>query len=240
MIALFTDFGWDGPYVGQMHAVLAHRAPGVTVIDLQHDAPRFDPRASAYLLAALLDSLPPGTIVVGVVDPGVGTERAPVAVDTGRHWLIGPDNGLFAVAAARSGRALWHRLTVSEPLRSATFHGRDLFAPAAAALALHGALDTSPLANEPVGADWPDELAEVVYVDAFGNAWTGLRNLPEGGVRAAGVHFRPARTFGEVPPGTPICHLNSSGLLELAINCGSAAARCALSPGEPVEPLAGP
>ncbi len=236
MIVLFTDFGHRGPYVGQLHALLQARAPDVARIDLMHDAPPFNPRASAYLLAALLDSVPEGAIVVAVVDPGVGTERAPVLVDTGRHRLIGPDNGLFALAARRASNAVWSRITVPEPLASATFHGRDLFAPAAAALALHDHIDSTPLDTRPVGHDWPEAVSEIIYVDGYGNAWTGLPASEAAPVQARGQRFRPVRTFGEAPAGTAICYANSSGLLELAISGGSAAATLALAIGDAVSP----
>ena len=102
MILLFTDFGLEGPYVGQMKAVLHREAPGVPVVDLMHDAPAFDPRAAAYLLAALAPEMPPDFIVLAVVDPGVGGARRPLTVAAGGRWYVGPDNGLLAPAARRT------------------------------------------------------------------------------------------------------------------------------------------
>src|SRR5688572_23638495 len=102
MIALFTDFGVNGPYVGQMKAVLARAAPGVAVIDLLHDAPAFNPRASAYLLAALAREFAEGAVLLCVVDPGVGTTRRPLVARLDGRWFVGPDNGLFNVAAAHA------------------------------------------------------------------------------------------------------------------------------------------
>ncbi|MHA1114521.1 MAG: SAM-dependent chlorinase/fluorinase, partial [Alphaproteobacteria bacterium] len=130
MIALFTDFGAAGPYTGQVKAVLAQDAPGVPVIDLIADAPACDPRAGAYLLAALAPEFPPGTVFLCVVDPGVGGPRAPLIVEADGRRFVGPDNGLFEIVTARHRRIDWR------PARlSTSFHGRDLFAPVAARLA---------------------------------------------------------------------------------------------------------
>lgn len=238
MIVLFTDFGKCGPYVGQLHLRLAQLAPDQRVIDLQHDAPAFDPRASAYLLAALLQSVPDGAIVVAVVDPGVGTARLPVLLETERHHLIGPDNGLLAITARHAQSASWRRIDWSDDSISATFHGRDLFAPAAAQLVRGETLDTSELPQPPVGHDWPADLAEVIYIDDFGNAWTGQRCAADAvptEVRARGARFAATRTFGDAPRHTPVCYRNSSGLLELAVTQDRAEERCGLQIGTPVQ-----
>lgn len=238
MIVLFTDFGKRGPYVGQLHLRLAQLAPDQRVVDLQHDAPAFAPRASAYLLAALLTQVPDGAIVVAVVDPGVGTARLPVLLETERHHLIGPDNGLLAIAGRHAQSAHWHRIDWPDPNISATFHGRDLFAPAAAQLACGEALATSTLDQPPVGQNWPADLAEVIYVDDYGNAWTGQRCAADAvptEVRARGARFAATRTFGEAPRHTPVCYRNSSGLLELAVTQDRADERCGLQIGTPVQ-----
>src|SRR5581483_10791489 len=146
MIALYTDFGVADPYVGQVHAVLAQAAPGVAVIDLLHAVPNFDIRAGAYLLPALGAELPADTIFVCVVDPGVGSERRALIVRADGRTYVGPDNGLLHVvwqrARSRECRAIDWR-----PARlSASFHGRDLFAPVAARLACGEAVDATPAA----------------------------------------------------------------------------------------------
>ena len=129
MIFLFTDFGIVGPYVGQMKAVLARRAPQATVIDLMHDAPAYGPKFAAYLLAALAGELPSDAIVLGVVDPGVGdAQRRPVVLEAAGRRFVGPDNGLFAVAALRAEDPRWWEITWRPEHLSNTFHGRDLFA----------------------------------------------------------------------------------------------------------------
>ena len=99
MIALFTDFGYQGPYVGQMKAVFGNSPDRISVIDLMHDAPVFNPKASAYLLAAIINYLPKETVVVAVIDPGVGSSRKALALNADGRWLVGPDNGLLEVVA---------------------------------------------------------------------------------------------------------------------------------------------
>ena len=132
MIVLFTDFGPGGPYTGQTKAVLAQEAPGVPVIDLADDLAPYAPEPAAYLLAALAAAFPPGAVFVCVVDPGVGSERAPLALGAGGRWFVGPDNGLLAIVARRAGDARWFAIAWRPESLSASFHGRDLFAPVAA------------------------------------------------------------------------------------------------------------
>ena len=237
MIVLFTDFGVAGPYVGQMKAVLADRAPGMPVVDLMHDAPAFDPRAAAYLLASLLDHVPADAVVCAVVDPGVGGDRAPVVVRADGRWLVGPGNGLFEIVRRRAQAATVERLALDTSTVSATFHGRDLFAPAAAALAMGQAVPTAPIDGPLPGADWPDDLAQVIYIDSYGNAMTGLRAAAIGRqavVSVAGQHLDSARTFADVPAGQPFWYANSQGLVEIAVNQGDAAAMLALAISSPV------
>jgi S-adenosylmethionine hydrolase len=237
MFVLFTDFGMRGPYVGQMKAVLAREATGVPVIDLLHDAPAFNPRAAGYLLAALAPEFPAGSIFVCVVDPGVGSERRPVMLQCDGRWYLGPDNGLLNPLASQSKSAQWHLITWRPERLSPTFHGRDLFAPAAARLARGDALPGEPC-PPPAGLDrWPTDLAEVIYMDPYGNATTGLRApgvTPDAFLRAGGRCFQPVRTFADAPPGTAIWYANSNGLVELAVAQGSAAASCALAVGTAV------
>src|SRR5512145_1629393 len=135
-IFLFTDFGANDLYVGQVEAVLDRHAPGVRVIHILSEAPRFDVKASAHILAALAQDLVPDSVIVGVVDPGVGSERGGAVVRADGRWYVGPDNGLFSVVAARApSRAVW-RITDPAARVSASFHGRDVFAPVAAAIAI--------------------------------------------------------------------------------------------------------
>lgn len=230
VLALFTDFGFDGPYVGQMKAVLHRDAPGLPVIDLMHDAPAFDPQSSAYLLAALAPEFPEGTIVMAVVDPGVGTDRRALVAEIDGRWFVGPDNGLLAVLVRRADRVraweiVWRpgRLTVS-------FHGRDLFAPVAARIAVEGQGAVSGIgheidASELDQADWPDELARIIYIDGFGNGISGLRaeNLsPKHQILVHNVEIKGETTFASVPAGAVFWYGNSNGLVEIACNRGRA------------------
>ena len=207
MILLFTDFGAGGPYLGQMKAVLSAAAPTVPVIDLMTDAPAHDPMSAAYLLAAYASEFPHGAVFLAVVDPGVGGERRAAVAEIDGRWFTGPDNGLFEPLLRRAGHArAWEIVWRPERL-SASFHGRDLFAPVAARLA-HGEhpWDEPMWQEHPWAAalplehlrrfEWPDELARIVYFDHFGNATIGMRaSTLAGDERARGrgtaYHARP-------------------------------------------------
>lgn len=239
MIVLFTDFGVQGPYLGQMEMVIRQTLPAEPVVNLLADAPRFDPKASAYLLAALAAAIPRQSVVLAVIDPGVGGERRPLVVEADGVLYLGPDNGLFEILGrrAKTFRA-WEIVWRPERL-SASFHGRDLFAPMAARFAAGlGPEDCGCRPVEPaLHADWPDDLPSVIYHDHYGNAWTGLRAhaLAQDAILAAGEErFRRARTFSDVPPGTGFWYENSSGLAEIAVNGGAAASVSALAIGSAV------
>lgn len=237
MLVLFTDFGARGPYAGQMKAVLAQEAPGVPVIDLLHEAPALNPRAAAYLLAALAPAFPAGAVFICVVDPGVGTDRRALALRADGRWYVGPDNGLLDIVAARAQDPKWWHLTWQPRQLSATFHGRDLFAPIAAQLARGQAPPGEACASPAVGRGWPADLAEVIYLDPYGNAATGLRARivgPDVVLRANDRCFQPVTTFGDAPAGTAVWYGNSNGLAELAISSGSAAGSCGLVVGTAV------
>lgn len=235
MIALFTDYGWNGPYVGQLHAVLAAEPTPPVVIDLMHDAPRCNPRAASVLLAALAPWLPTDTVFVAVVDPGVGSARRGLVVEADGQCFVGPDNGLLEVVSARAERLRWWRIDRLPSTDSATFHGRDLFVPVAAEIARSGDVPGVPIEPAPT-QDAADDLAEVVYLDDFGNAATGLRPppSPDYALEVGGHKLPRARTFADVPVGAPMWLVNSVGLVEIAVNQGDAAARLALEIGSPV------
>jgi S-adenosylmethionine hydrolase len=239
MILLFTDFGLNGPYTGQVKAVLAREAPGVPVLDLFADAPAFDPQLSAYLLAAYATEFPAGSLFLCVVDPGVGTARRPLVVEADGRFFVGPDNGLFELVRRRAAMVRAWTIDWRSQRLSASFHGRDLFAPVAATLArgepVPGTgLDPAAIAR----SDWPDELARIVYVDVYGNAMTGLRAaaLPaDTAFRVGGQTVRRGRTFADAPPGAALWYENSNGLAEIAVNQGRADQALGLSVGLPVE-----
>ncbi len=238
MIVLFTDFGLEGPYVGQIKAVLHREAPGAPVIDLFHDAPAHAPELAAYLLAAYVGEFPEDAVFLCVVDPGVGSGRRPVMVRADDRWYVGPDNGLLAIVARRARSPGWWDITIRPRRLSATFHGRDLFAPAAARLA-RGEQPPGDRrdAAAGLGADWPDDLARIVYIDRFGNAITGLRAaaLGDGHDLAVAERVLPrVRTFSDAPPGEPFWYENSSGLATVAVDRGRADLALDLALGDPV------
>ncbi len=243
MLALFTDFGLEGPYTGQVKAVLHARAPGVPVVDLCADAPMFDPMLSAYLLAAYGPTLPTGTVIVAVVDPGVGSARGTLMLEADGRWYVGPDNGLMAMVARRAESARVFPLFAPDregpAAISASFHGRDLFAPSAARLARGERPDPADARPAALAdrADWPDDLDRVIYIDRYANVMTGLRaaRLPPACDLVAGD--RPAaraRTFADVPTGGLLWYENANGLAEVAVNAGRAADVLGARPGDAV------
>ncbi len=236
-IFLFTDFGAADVYVGQVKAVLAREAPGIGVIDLLHAAPAFNVRAGAHLLAALAVQIPAGSVTLAVVDPGVGGVRDAVVAEIDSRWFVGPDNGLLSVLAARAAKVAVWRITWQPDALAPSFHGRDLFAPITAALAR----DEFP-AGRAVRADrlqvefGATDLGEIIYIDHYGNAFTGLRAHAIGRdtrIVAGGDALAHARVFSAVPPGEAFWYANSLGLVEIAANGGSAAAKLGLAVGQP-------
>ncbi len=238
-IVLFTDFGAGDLYVGQVKAVLQRLAPRVAVIDLLHDAPAFNVRASAHLLAAMVGCFGEDSVFLTVVDPGVGGARSAVVMQADERWYVGPDNGLLSVIGARAAKGdCWRILWQPEKL-SATFHGRDLFAPVAATLAVQSGLPKGWL--EHAGALNVDfgggDLPELIYVDHYGNAHTGIRasGIPREAQLALGEQRLPfARVYSEVAEGAAFWYENSQGLVEIAIRCGSAAQLLGLKIGDDV------
>jgi S-adenosyl-L-methionine hydrolase (adenosine-forming) len=238
MIVLCTDFGLDGPYVGQVKTILYRDAPGIPVIDLFADLPAGKPKPAAYLVAAYAIWFPPGAVLLAVVDPGVGGRRAAVAIEADGRWYVGPDNGLFELVVRRADRVRCWELFGRPEAMSASFHGRDLFAPAAARLA-RGDMPAGPSRPHQISrhSDWPDDLPEIVYIDRYGNAMTGLRAalLPEGTRLAAGGRvLARGRTFSDVPAGNAFWYENSNGIAEIAVNSGRADAALGLAIGNSV------
>lgn len=236
MIALFTDFGSGGPYVGQVHGVLARDAPGVPIIDLFHEVPRYDIRAAAYLLPAYAAVFPQDTVFVCVVDPGVGGARRPLYVVADGRRFVGPDNGLFSLVMRRAARCEVHEILWRPPVLSTSFHGRDLFAPVAAMLAQGRPPANRRLALVPPGTnEWPDDLTQVLYIDGYGNGITGLRasQLPIHTDLRLGTHsISYARVYEEAVAGCPFWYENANGLVEIAVSRGSAQRVLGLAPGD--------
>lgn len=237
MIVLFTDFGDGGPYVGQMKAVLAQHAPAVAVIDLLNDAPAFDVTASAHLLAAYMGSFPVGTIFLAIIDPTVGSaERKPVIAKVDGRYFVGPGNGLFDVVAARGSEVQWWEIDWRPESLSHSFHGRDLFAPVAARLAM-GEFPQVRLLPFPRPSVDTGDLCRIIYIDHYGNAITGLRAGKldrRSGLRLGETLLRYARTFSSVPHGQAFWYENANGLVEIAANQGHAARLLSLGLGDTI------
>lgn len=239
MIVLFTDFGWNGPYVGQMKARILEHALAVPLIDLLHDAPQYDFRRASYLLASYASTFPPGSQFVAVVDPGVGSSlREPVIVEADGRIFIGPGNGLFDQVIQQACHHLQWKIIWRPPQLSASFHGRDLFAPVAAMLSngiTPDALGESMAWNS---QGWPLDLAEVIYIDPFGNAVTGLRAHQFSQLKILTINevaLERHRTFADVAPGIPFFYENANGMLEIAVNQGRADTQLCLHIGSPIE-----
>jgi S-adenosylmethionine hydrolase len=239
MIALFTDFGLHGPYTGQMKAVLHQMAPGIPAIDLFADAPVGNPKASAYLLAAYAGWFQAGTVFLCIVDPGVGGERPAIILEADGRWYVGPGNGLFELVQRRARKTRSWDIDWKPERLSASFHGRDLFAPVAAVLARGEPPPGRPREDDADRrADWPDDFSEIVYIDHFGNAMTGVRAAmlpPNARFVAVGQVLERERTFSDRPPGAAFWYENSNGLAEIAVNQGRADRDLGLAIGIPVE-----
>jgi S-adenosylmethionine hydrolase len=231
IITLLTDFGTADSYVGEVKGLLLSLAPGVTLVDVTHDIAPGDVVAASYVLGRVWRTFPAGTVHLVVVDPGVGTRRRALAADVGGHRFVAPDNGLLSDVFAAS-----HADVVSLPIpgtASATFHGRDVFAPAAARLATGATLaelgsPVSDLVHLPprrLRTEGTDLIGHVIHVDRFG---TLVTNVPGSSV-APGAVVRLGRhavvlhaTFGDVPPGSPVAFVGSGGTLEIAVRDGRA------------------
>ncbi|HZZ83662.1 MAG TPA: SAM-dependent chlorinase/fluorinase [Anaeromyxobacteraceae bacterium] len=248
VVTFLSDFGAGSGYPAQMKGAVLQRLPSAQLVDLSHEVPHFDVLAGALLLEACVPHFPLEAVHCAVVDPGVGTSRrALCVVDPEGRRLVGPDNGLFTpfLEGARA-YALEDPRHVPAPA-SATFHGRDLFAPVAAFLAGGGDPEwLGPSVAAPVRLPWPAAARDgarlrgkCLAVDHFGNLITSLRSSDLGGrqvreVRVEGRAARFVRTFGEGAAGELLALVGSGGRLEIAVREGSAAERFGLVRGAPV------
>lgn len=233
-IVLFTDFGPSGPYIGQMESVLRLSAPHVPIINLLSNAPTADPRLSSYLLAALRYSFPVNSIFLAVVDPGVGGQRRAVVLQADGQIFVGPDNGLLNTVAVQAQNTKWSEIIWRPGHCSMSFHGRDIFAPIAAKLAINTAANLlQPFDRNDIN-DWPQDLAEAIYFDHYGNAMTGLRYSEAFSgkmLTVNGIQLKQAGTFSAVEEQQAFWYKNSSGLVEVAVNKGHAEQQLALKLG---------
>ena len=234
-LVLYTDFGAADLYVGQLKGVLARLAPKVPVLDALHAVPDFDIQAAAHLLAALAPRYPSGSVFVAVVDPGVGGERDAIVVEADGRSFVGPDNGLLSVIWQRAKRRRCRRIVWRPARLSSSFHGRDLFAPVAARLAAkrlpRGWLATKRAPEVLLDAG---DLAEIIYVDHYGNALTGIRArgvARDAVLRVGRRRLRYAETFEAARAGEAFWYEDSLGLVEIAANRASVARRLALRVG---------
>lgn len=249
VVTFLTDFGAGSGYPAQMKGRVLRALPEATLVDLSHEVPHFDVLAGALLLEACVPQFPADAVHVAVVDPGVGTDRRPICVvDPSGRRLVAPDNGLLTPFLGPGARAFLIATPGVLPApASATFHGRDLFAPAAAWLAGGGRPERlGPPVEDPARLEWPsaERVGSEVHgaclaTDPFGNVATSIRaeDLAGGEVTAvwAGGRLVPfVRTFGDVSLGEAAAMLGSGGRLEIAVREGSAALTLLLGRGTPV------
>lgn len=256
IVTLTTDFGGRDWFVGAMKGVILSLHPKAIIVDLTHDIASGDIRGGAFSLMAAHALFPKATVHVAVIDPGVGSSRQAIAVQTANYFFVGPDNGVLSFALAREKIQSVRRLENEEFFRkpvSRTFHGRDVFAPVAAHLSRGVPVaELGPPLQHYAKLDWPQVQVrdnrmdgEIVYVDRFGNLITniGAENLRIFGDKPCEVfarrkHLCPIAPFyGAVAVGRPLAVIGSTGYLEIAVNGASAAAKFRLQPGDKVTVL---
>lgn len=255
VVTITTDFGHQGPFVATMKGRILTRLPGAQIVDVTHEVPVYWPAEAGFWLARAYEYFPAGTVHVAVVDPGVGTKRDIIAVEAAGHVFLAPDNGLLAPIISRATNPTVRRLDVAALLArlglaapSATFHGRDIFAPVAAEIAAgrFGIAELGPLAQETVPS-WVEEptvtadqvTGVVITIDHFGNLITNIeaaliQKFAHPVVKTGGHSFPLRRTYGDVRPGEFLALINSFGVVELARAEQSAAEGLGLGRGAPV------
>ncbi|HYD53198.1 MAG TPA: SAM-dependent chlorinase/fluorinase [Gemmatimonadaceae bacterium] len=241
VVTLLTDFGTADGYVGEMKGVLASLAPGAPLVDITHEVPAHDVESGRLALARSWRRFPPGTVHLAVVDPGVGSARRALAVQSDGRLLVGPDNGLLSPALLVAGARVV-QLPIP-PTASATFHGRDVFAPAAAALATGAPIeDLGHPVEDPIVKRTPEAHrrldgsieGQVIAVDRFGNAITNLVGRLGGVLEVDGARLPVRRSYSEVDEDAPAVIVGSTGLLEVSVRDGSGAERFGLHRGSRV------
>jgi S-adenosylmethionine hydrolase len=257
IITLLSDFGTQDYFVGAMKGVILTRSPKSVLVDITHAIPPQAIRAAAFALSVAYRNFPDGSIHLAVVDPGVGSDRRPILIEAGAHLFVGPDNGLFSFVLEEVPDARIRHLTNSDyflPNPSATFHGRDIFAPVAAALA-EGVSpeDLGPTILDPIRFETVrcETLADgtltgrIIHIDHFGNCVTNLpwdRLPPYSVARPFSLQVKEfqirklARSYreGATDPGTPFLIYGSAGFLEISVESISAARQLEIRVGEPV------
>lgn len=243
-ITLLTDFGTADYYVGAMKGVILSINPQVVIADITHEIPAQDVAAGAFTLLAAYDTFPAGTIHVAVVDPGVGSTRRPIVVNAGEHLFVGPDNGIFTYIYDRHSSFEAFNVTETKYFRhpvSNTFHGRDIFAPVAAALSTGvDPVSLGPRISDPVRLSLVGAL-QVIHIDRFGNCVTNVTRgmFPEGAsLLVNGTEIRAVRRFyadESGGAGEPFLIWGSAGFLEISINGRSASEFLVVATGDEVQ-----
>lgn len=254
IVTLTTDFGLLDHFVGAMKGVILSRCPQAQIVDISHEVTPFAISEGAFVIAQAWRYFPKKTVHVVIVDPGVGTARRPILVECGGQYFIGPDNGVLAMVYAREkhkAREITNQKIFLHPV-SNTFHGRDIFAPAAAFLASGGRPSQlgkliedhlKPTFLDPMRTSKRAWTGIVLKVDRFGNLITNfaiqefefLRERPFEIQVGAQRITQLAKTYGVAPPGEPVAIVGSSGYVEIAINQDSAARRLGCAAGAPVD-----
>lgn len=239
ILTLLTDFG--SFYPAAVKGVILSKARNVILVDIAHDIPPQDVRAGAFALLSTARYFPSGTIHLGVVDPGVGSERLSIVVESGGHLFVGPDNGLLMPAARSLGTPRAYKIALDLP-SSHTFHGRDVFAPAAALLVTGSSpQDMGPeIRPKELSFGTPRRTKKgiegaIIYTDRFGNLITNMRKLPSGQVRLKGIKLKIVETYSQARRIEPLITVGSHGFVEIAVNKGSAAEAFGLKAGDRIE-----
>jgi S-adenosyl-L-methionine hydrolase (adenosine-forming) len=258
IITLLTDFGLSDYYVAAMKGVILDRNPAVHIVDISHEIGSQNILSAAYVLFGAYACFPAGTIHLVVVDPGVGSARRPIVVEAGPHYFVGPDNGVFSFVLRQATNYLAFEITnrsfLGEEI-SNTFHGRDIFAPIAAALSLGiplreigNQLSTVQMLPKTVQVGPSALESRIIHVDRFGNCVTGIERAvlsddklpPTFVLYAGGSQIRQQKRFyleKGAEPNTPFVIWGSAGFLEISLSSSSAAERLELRIGDPVRLL---
>jgi len=255
MITLTTDFGLKDPYAAEMKAVILGISPNAVIIDITHEVAKFNVRMGAYVLSSAAPYFPRGTIHVAVVDPGVGTQRRPILIQTKQGFFVGPDNGILVMATENQGIKRIYEITNPKFMLSkvsSTFHGRDVFAPAAAHLA--GRVNPAEFGPEIHEITKPEFakvtkrknvlFGEVLHVDNFGNIITNVRETELARIRVKErvnvelpdhkLKLKFCRAYADAKPQEPLALIGSHSYLEIAMNQGDAAAKFNTKAGDKV------
>jgi S-adenosyl-L-methionine hydrolase (adenosine-forming) len=253
MITLTSDFGYEDPYTAEMKGVILTINPNANIIDITHGVEKFNIRIGALMLASAAPYFRKGTVHLAVVDPGVGTERRAILVQTNQGFFVGPDNGILILAAQFQGIEHTYALTNPKFMLSkvsCTFHGRDVFAPAAAHLDI--GVKPSEFGPEILDAVVPQFasvnrkngslIGEILHVDSFGNLITNISPKEIAQSKKVNIKLQNlsqnltfVKTYALAKPQQPLALIGSHGFLEIALNQGSAAAKFHAAAGDKIE-----